>query len=407
MEGKKIAKLIFIFCLAILAVFGTLQFTRAAEQGSNDQAAADELNKQIEAQKAKIDQLTQKITEYQTNVKYNRLEQVSLQNQLNILSNQIGKTNLDIQIKEEEVKEVQLEIERTNINIKKNEGLMENEKNKLANVLRLIARYDDKDYISILLGNNSFSEFFDQIKYSEDIRSDLQKTLNRLQELSDKLVDQKKELDQSKQQLADTLNKLEDEKSILNDKQQEKNYLITETKKSESKFQTLITDLKKEQAAANAQVAALEKKLRDQLSKKGEKERFNQLGTAALSWPTASQRLTSIFHDPEYPYRYLFEHSGIDIGVKTGTPVKAADTGYVATIGRNTKWYGNYIMIIHGNNISTLYAHLSSINVGSDEYVTKGQLIGLSGSTGFSSGPHLHFEVRANGVPVDPLNYLP
>jgi len=409
MEGKKNAKIIFIICLTILAVFGVLQFVQAAtEQGSTaDQAATDELNKQIEAQKAKIDQLTQQITEYQTNVKNNRLEQVSLQNQLNILSNQIGKTDLDIQIKEEEAKEVRLEIERTNINIKKNEGLMENEKDKLGNVLRLMARYDDKDYISILLGNNSFSEFFDQIKYSEDIRSDLQKTLNRLQELSDKLIDQKKELDRNKQQLADILNKLEDEKSILNNKKQEKNYLVTETKKSEKKFQTLITDLKKEQAAANAQVAALEKKLRDQLAKKGEKERFNQLGAAMLSWPTASQRLTCVFHDPEYPYRYLFEHSGIDVGIKTGTPVKAADTGYVATIGRNTKWYGNYIMIIHGNNISTLYAHLSSINVDSDEYVTKGQLIGLSGSTGFSSGPHLHFEVRANGIPVDPLNYLP
>ncbi|MFA6228101.1 MAG: peptidoglycan DD-metalloendopeptidase family protein [Patescibacteria group bacterium] len=409
MPNNLTKKIILTAGLAILAVFGILQVVQAAtEQGStDDQAATAELNKQIEAQKAKIDQLTQQITEYQTNVKNNRLEQVSLQNQLNILSNQIGKTDLDIQIKEEEAKEVQLEIERTNINIKKNEGLMENEKDKLGNVLRLIARYDDKDYISILLGNNSFSEFFDQIKYSEDIRSDLQKTLNRLQELSDKLIDQKKELDKNKQRLADILNKLEDEKSILNNKKQEKNYLVTETKKSEKKFQTLITDLKKEQAAANAQVATLEKKLRDQLAKKGEKERFNQLGAAALNWPTASQRLTCVFHDPEYPYRYLFEHSGIDIGIKTGTPVKAADTGYVATIGRNTKWYGNYIMIIHGNNISTLYAHLSSINVDSDEYVTKGQLIGLSGSTGFSSGPHLHFEVRANGIPVDPLNYLP
>lgn len=407
MEGKKSIKLILISCLAAVAVFGVFQFVRAAEQGTDDQAAVDEINRQLEAQKAKIDQLTQQITEYQSNVKNNRLEQVSLQNQLNILSNQIAKTNIDIQLKEEEAKQTQLEIDRTNINIRRNEGLIEKEKDQLANILRLLARYEDRDYISILLGNSSFSEFFNQIKYSEDIQGDLQKTLNRLQELGAKLDSQKKELDQKKQRLSDILNKLEDEKNILGNQKNEKNYLITETKKSEKKFQTLITDLKKEQAAANAQVAALEKKLRDQLSKKGKTERFNQLGAAVLNWPTASQRLTSTFHDPSYPYRYLFEHSGIDVGVKSGTQVKAADTGYVATIGRNTKWYGNYVMIIHGNNISTLYAHLSSISVNGDEYVTKGQQIGLSGNTGFSSGPHLHFEVRANGVPVDPLNYLP
>ena len=85
----------------------------------------------------------------------------------------------------------------------------------------------------------------------------------------------------------------------------------------------------------------------------------------------------------------------------------AAEAGYVGTVGRNTKWYGNYVMLIHSSNLSTLYAHFTSVAVSPDSYVSKGQIIGYSGNTGFSSGPHLHFEVRSNGIPVDPLNYLP
>lgn len=276
----------------------------------------------------------------------------------------------------------------------------------MASIVRLLARYDDKDYVSVLLSNSSFSDFFDQIKYSEDLQEDMQKTLNRIKENISNLEKKQKEQESKKSELSEILNRLEDEKEQLAYQKNTKNYLVTQTKQSEKRFQTLVTDLKKEQAAANAAVAALEKKLRAELAKK-EGSKFNSLGTARLDWPVASRRITATFHDPTYPYRNLFEHSGIDFGVKQGTSVKAAEAGYVAQVGIGTKWYGNYIMIIHNNNLSTLYAHLSSVNVKADQYVTQGQLIGLSGNTGFSSGPHLHLEVRSNGVPVDPFNYLP
>ncbi len=98
-------------------------------------------------------------------------------------------------------------------------------------------------------------------------------------------------------------------------------------------------------------------------------------------------------------------HTGIDIGVGYGTPIHAADSGTVIY----ATWmsgYGNVIIIDHGNGISTLYAHQSSLAVGMGARVARGQVIGYVGSTGFSTGPHLHFEVRLNGTPVDPLAYL-
>ena len=99
-------------------------------------------------------------------------------------------------------------------------------------------------------------------------------------------------------------------------------------------------------------------------------------------------------------------HPGIDIGVSYGTPIHAAAAGkviYAAWLGG----YGNLIVVDHGNGLATAYAHQSRFASGSGQHVSQGQVIGYVGSTGYSTGPHLHFEVRVNGKPVNPVNYLP
>jgi murein DD-endopeptidase MepM/ murein hydrolase activator NlpD len=397
-----------VFWVLILSVIiiCTPKISQAQDGGSSDKIIAD-LNQQIEEQRAKVDRLATEIAQHQEEIKKARNQATSFQNQIYIFDNQIAKTKLDIESKEEEIKAVELEIEKVQLAIKEKELAIGRNKNQLADFIRTLDRYDEQSYLSILLGNASFSEFFDQVKALESVQGDLQKTLNRVEELVLNLSSQKTDLDKKRTELSDLLNKLEDKKSSLASQRQTKQYLINETKKSERKFQNLVGDLKQAQLAANNQIITLERRIREELEKKGQQEKFNLLGEAALAWPTASRRLTAYFHDPDYPYRYLFEHSGIDFGVPAGTAIKAAEAGYVAKVATGTRWYGNYIMIIHNNNLATLYAHLSSISVSNDQYVAKGQLIGSSGNTGFSSGPHLHFEVRSNGIPVDPLSYLP
>ena len=99
-------------------------------------------------------------------------------------------------------------------------------------------------------------------------------------------------------------------------------------------------------------------------------------------------------------------HRGIDYGCPMGTPILASDDGYVTFIGRLKEGYGNYIILSHEKGYATVYAHLSEILVRDNQRVTKGQVIGKSGSTGNSSGPHLHFEVRINGIKIDPKTVL-
>ena len=106
-----------------------------------------------------------------------------------------------------------------------------------------------------------------------------------------------------------------------------------------------------------------------------------------------------------FGYRWGRLHAGIDIAVPYGTPIHAAASGSVVLAG----WvggYGNYTCIDHGGGLATCYAHQSSFAVGAGATVSQGDLIGYVGCTGHCFGPHLHFEVRVNGVPVDPLGYL-
>ncbi len=115
-------------------------------------------------------------------------------------------------------------------------------------------------------------------------------------------------------------------------------------------------------------------------------------------WPT-SGRLTQLFWPPHHP--------AIDIGAPLGADVRAVDDGKILAAGWSTVGYGNYVIIRHDDGFQTLYAHLSQIDVSAGERVERGQRIGLIGSTGRSTGPHLHFEVRRNGQTYNPLLYLP
>ncbi len=132
-----------------------------------------------------------------------------------------------------------------------------------------------------------------------------------------------------------------------------------------------------------------------------------------LAWPTDSRTVNYAFHDPNYPFRNIAEHDGIDIDLAQGSPVKAAAAGVIVNLADNHNDQYNYVIIDHGNGIKTVYGHLSEIRVAMGQTVTSGQIIGLSGGQPGSigsgpntNGPHLHFGVGQNDSYVDPMGYL-
>lgn len=123
--------------------------------------------------------------------------------------------------------------------------------------------------------------------------------------------------------------------------------------------------------------------------------------------PAGSGQFTWPVNGTVTQYASWFHAGSIDIGIDLRTPVKAADNGKVIAVEYLTTGYGIHIIVDHGGGLTSLYGHLSQIQVSRGQTVSKGQIIGLSGSTGRSTGPHLHFEVRKNGVPLDPMTLLP
>lgn len=134
---------------------------------------------------------------------------------------------------------------------------------------------------------------------------------------------------------------------------------------------------------------------------KGTKDPPPRMGTGSLAYPSSRGPVTSEFG----VWRSYRRHTGIDIGLNIGSTIKAADGGVVTFAGYSSS-YGRYIIVDHGGNMTTLYAHNSSLLVAKGDKVFKGQTIAYSGNSGNSTGPHLHFEVRINGVPKNPRNYV-
>ncbi|MCU0680465.1 MAG: M23 family metallopeptidase, partial [Planctomycetes bacterium] len=214
---------------------------------------------------------------------------------------------------------------------------------------------------------------------------------------------------------------LEERKVALEYEVQNKTLFLEQTRQSETRYQSLLSKAKEQQDSASSEITDLEKKVRERLAQKA-KEKEGKEGSEGIKfsdkgfiWPVPQSYITSKFHDPDYPFRRsLGEHSAADIKASQGTPLKAAASGYIARVKFDGSRNYAYIMIIHGDGLSTVYGHVSGVNIKADEYVVQGQVIGqtggLPGTPGagpFSTGAHLHFEVRKDGIPVDPEEYLP
>jgi len=393
------------------ALSAAIKESPAAETGGN--AVSDEvlnLNDQIQEQKDRIEELKNQSDKYQEQINHNRSQAVSLVNEIALLDNQVAKTKIDIERTETEIDQTKLEIKKTNAEIKDKEEEIEKKKDYLSYYLRTINKSDNIEYLEILLLNNSFSEFFDQIQYLENMQSDIRNVLVEVIALKDELEENKRTLGRQEADLKKFALALENQQAGLEQKITAKGVILDETRESERTFQKLLAQTKAEQAAINSDLTILERKIRERLE--ASDSNFVPGGNVILSWPIPFNGITAYFHDPDYPFRYIFEHPAVDLRASQGTAIKAPAAGYVGR-AKNSGYGYSYIMLIHNGGLATVYGHVSRILVSEDAYVTRGQIIGYTGGApgtpgagNLTTGPHLHFEVRLNGIPVNPLDYL-
>ncbi len=385
-----------------------------AFSGGN-QSEIDELNEKIQQKKDRVAELEKSIAAYKEKITQKQLEARSLTNQVVLFDNYLARTQLEINETEEKIDTLELEIQSLALAIEDKEQTIMRQQDMMGELLRTIHIQDNKDYIEIAANYDNFSEFYNQKQYVKTVESQLGNNARALRLLKEELEKKQEQQEERQQSYEDLKKNLEQQQKDLQEQAFAKEQLLVQTRSEEMVFQTLIAQQKKQYQQIENEISGIEKEIRRQLEQQDKLDDLeSSSGDLVLSWPTQSRYITARFRDPDYPYRHVFEHSAIDIRAAQGTPLKAAASGYVARARycKEASCYA-YVLLIHSGGISTLYGHMSSITVQEGQFVARGDVIGASGAQPgtvgagpFTTGPHLHFEVRKNGIPVNPLLFL-
>lgn len=392
-------------CVSLL--YGAVSvFGQSAPEDNNPEVL--DLNRQIREKREQAKTLQEKQKAYEKALAEKQSERIDLSSQIAILDNHLAKTQIEVDSIKLDLQETDLEIRKKTIEIAEKEETIGKQKEHIGSVIRLLYKQGQASSLEILLLHNSFSEFLNQLKYLGDVNGELTQSLRGLSDLKDSLEKDRQNLEIKLAQMEKLKASYDEKLQKLTAQKEDKSTILAQVMGSEEEFQNLIAAARAEQTQASNDISNIESKVRQKLAARNEVI----AGDGTLRWPVPKNTITAYFHDPAYPFRRSFEHPAIDIRARQGTPTRAAAPGYVARAKDSGLGY-SYIMIVHSDGLATVYGHISKILVKEDEYVAAGQLIGLSGATPgtpgagrFTTGPHMHFEVRLNGIPVDPLGYL-
>lgn len=404
---------------------------------------------------AELNNLIEKKKQSEQNAENTKKEVNDLGVKIDEVDAQIKALDYQISKSQAELNELSSQIKRLEEDIVKNENKLADSKEKLRTTqenlsFRLNEQYKkgESKFIEVILGSTSISEMLTKLDYVERVANRDKEQIEFTNKLILFINDTEKQLQEEKQEYQIKLQAEENKKrelEIANKNKSdfmatleqdrvlaEKKYddFVNETKNIDGEIVALQKRLEEERkreearrkAEAEARRKAEEERKRALEAKKKEESKkssgkssnsgyddssYSYSGSGGYSWPVSGY--SSISSGYGYRVHPIFNtvkfHSGIDIPAPTGTKVRASQEGMVIFSG----WqggYGNCVMISHSNNIVTVYAHNSSINVNTGQYVDRGQTIASIGNTGNSTGPHLHFEVRKNGNTVNPLSYL-
>ncbi len=386
------------------------QTADSANDTGNLKEQVDQLDQDIKARRSRVKELQGLIGKYKDRIDAQELKQTSLENEVLLLDNRVTSKQLSIEETKMELDALRLEIQQLEKSIAEQTSRINKQKDFVSELVRRINRDDRIPAYEILLTKPNLSSFFDQLENTKRLGRDLTTALEKVKTTRLTLEINKQERDTKSKDLEAQKKKLKKEELALEAERNFKLSLAHETKNKQEEFQRVLYELQQQQQGTASDISSLEIKLKDKLNSIDDALAH---GDALLSWPVDPSRgITAKFHDPTYPFRNLFQHPGTDVRAYVGTTIKSAAGGYVAW-NKQGRLYGNYVMVVHPGNLATVYAHLSKFIAKPDTYIERGDALGLTGGmpgqagAGLSTGPHLHFEVRQNGIPVDPENFLP
>ena len=380
---KRIAPL-----LCFTVVFTAMFFTANVSHAS----LIDDLKQQIAEKEKEIKELEQKNAQYHDQLTTTKQASSSLKSEITKVEREINELTITIKKTQTKIFETNVRVEELSGQITVKEEEIMTSRERLAHMIRALNSQDDTGLLSLVLSASTFSDVFSQQQYIVNLQREVQANLSDLKDFKQELQAFKASQEREKDSLDTLEDNLKNQREIVTDQKSGKETLLKQTKNKEKEYQRLIAAIEKERQATEKEVNVLEAKLRLAIDKAK-----LPVGAGILKWPIDDVRITQGYGKPNWKAAYDF-HNGIDIGAPTGTPVLAALSGKVVGVGNNGKYaYGKWVSIDHGNkNITTLYGHLSLQKVSMGQMVATGDIIGYVGSTGYSTGPHLHFSVFAS-----------
>lgn len=399
LKGVEVVKRVqkaFFFILAVLMVFMAPPLWGASG-----------LDSRIAQEEARMRLLEKQINEHRARAKQMGEKEKGVLSQINSLDQKKKMAEQKIRVLELKLEKVKNAIS----NLRADVALAEQELGEMRYVLesRLvdIYKYGGVAEFNLLLSSATAHEAMETTYLLNLIALQDQSMISSMLEKKDQLLKAAAQMEQQEKELAVNTAGLVQERKVFRTEINKSNEFLGKVRKERSLHEQSIKELQESQKEIQQTVTALMRKKREEESRdKGRSAQYTYVPSGGqLAWPIQGA-INSTFGTRIHPtFKTKMVHTGIDIKGAHGTPVGAAGPGEVLFAGW-LRGYGQVIIIDHGNNLSSVYAHLSSMSVREGSAVKRGQIIGAVGSTGVATGPHLHFEVRVNGEARDPMKYL-
>ena len=349
----------------------------------------------IKKQQVKLEEAKNDLSEYV----------VELDGQLIFIQGTLAELDIKIAEKEQEIVQIEQQLKEARENEVDQYEAMEQR-------IRFMYERGNSAYISLILEAENFSEMLNKAEYIEEISNYDREMLKEYQETKEAIVFLKEQLEKEEEMLQSAQEEAAKKEGEMSDLIDQKEKQIENYETDINNKEKAIKEYEAEIAAQNATIAALEAQIA-QTERELADVSGNDVGETpcygggTFCWPAPSYtRISDDYGNRIHPTLGVQQfHNGIDMAAPNGSPILAAESGTVVAATYNSSM-GNYIMINHGNGLYTIYMHASALYVSTGQKVTRGQKIAAVGSTGRSTGPHLHFSVRQNGSYVNPRNFL-
>ena len=379
--------IILVLCFTNI-VWAENESTNTTDKNEENTAGTD-LQSQKQQLQDQIDQANQELTETQSELSENLQQVEKLDEKIADSEAELAKLNEQVENLKSSMQIIETEL---------NEVTEKYEKQKEVFEKRVVALYEtgEIDYLDILLSSKSVSEFVSSYYVISEITEADKDLLNDIAEKKDKIELDKQKLENEKEELASVV-----------ETQNRTSKILQNTKTIRENYIAKLSDEEKVKQAQIDEMTAQYEEINKQILELAEQGLDTQYIGGELAWPVPGYtKITSKYGMRVHPITGQYKlHTGVDIGAPMGANFVAANDGIVVKAEYNTA-YGRMVIIDHGGGISTLYAHGSEFLVEVGQTVKRGDSILKVGSSGYSTGPHAHFEVRINGVVTDPMPYI-